>query len=503
MSLSQSMNIALGSLKNNQYALTVVSHNIANVDTEGYVRQRVNFQESRLYYSDQNNVYSTIKGLNGATISDLSDYVDKGAFDDTIDTNSEASYYNTLADDLSGLEDIVDALGDDGLNSLLNDFFSASANLEQYPDDISIRQQFLSAAENVCDKFNDLSRRIDTKQEETIEDTNTSVNELNNLLSDLADANTQYLNTGKSSAAKNNINAVLKEISNYSDVSYETNSNGTVNLYIGGTAVVQSGKLNYTLGTTQENGQYSIYLQSTENPDYKITNGVNESFTSGSIAAQLEFLNSDNSYTLSSLKDKLNDVAGTFAAELNNIQTYSQGDTFAANITTDGNGNLLLEKSTENLFEASDGSSTITAGNISINSDVKKNPWLVAAARIDSSKYEGDEWQSAVGNSDNAVEITGLQNKKVCSYAADCDTTFSKFLSSLATDLGTQVSSTSSKADAAQDVADSSETTYSNLIGVNLDEELADMIKYQRSYEASAKLFSTINDIYDTLLSMV
>ena len=59
------------------------------------------------------------------------------------------------------------------------------------------------------------------------------------------------------------------------------------------------------------------------------------------------------------------------------------------------------------------------------------------------------------------------------------------------------------KADTAQDIADTDKTNYINLIGVNLDEELADMIKYQRAYEASAKLFSTINDLMGTIISMV
>ena len=59
------------------------------------------------------------------------------------------------------------------------------------------------------------------------------------------------------------------------------------------------------------------------------------------------------------------------------------------------------------------------------------------------------------------------------------------------------------KADLYQDIADSAAANYSNLIGVNLDEELADMIKYQRSFEASARLFAAVNSVMDTILSMV
>ena len=54
-----------------------------------------------------------------------------------------------------------------------------------------------------------------------------------------------------------------------------------------------------------------------------------------------------------------------------------------------------------------------------------------------------------------------------------------------------------------QGLADNAVTNYANLVGVNLDEELADMIRYQRAYEASAKLFSTINDLIGTIIGMV
>ena len=81
--------------------------------------------------------------------------------------------------------------------------------------------------------------------------------------------------------------------------------------------------------------------------------------------------------------------------------------------------------------------------------------------------------------------------------------TLSQFLMNTATKTGMDSANIASKAETYQDIADSSATNYSNLIGVNLDEELADMIKYQRAYEASAKMFSTINDLMGTIINMV
>ena len=59
------------------------------------------------------------------------------------------------------------------------------------------------------------------------------------------------------------------------------------------------------------------------------------------------------------------------------------------------------------------------------------------------------------------------------------------------------------KASVYQDLADTDATNYVNLIGVNLDEELADMLKYQRSYEASARLFQTIDSLTQTIINLV
>ena len=113
-------------------------------------------------------------------------------------------------------------------------------------------------------------------------------------------------------------------------------------------------------------------------------------------------------------------------------------------------------------------------------------------------------WVKSIGNSDNATKITALQNEKICIYNNGKNKcTLSEFLTNNAAKTGMDVATIQAKADTANDIADADATNYANIVGVNLDEELADMIKYQRAYEASAKLFSTINDLMGTIISMV
>lgn len=516
MSLNQSMNISLGSMKNNQYALTVVSQNIANLHVDGYHRQRVNFVTNE-YTTNCENVISTIKGMNGASISSLSDYIDDAAFRNLLDSNSDANYYNTLADALGDLEGLTDDLGDNGLNGLLNEFYTAAANLEKFPTDLSIRQQYVQATQNVCDKFNQISNKCNSIQEDKYNEIGINLQSINTLLSNLADANTAHVKNNGGTSTQVEINNILKELSNYANVRTEANANGSVNLYIGDVAVVQGGEQKYTLeadfDSNNPDASVEFSLRSTENPDYVIKNGVTDAFSSGSMKAYVEFLNgSDGKFaTIKDFLSSIDSAANSFAQALNEIQTYksADGSVFAASIGSDADGNMILEEANEPMFVSKDGGA-FNAGNIQVNSKIIDDAFLVSAARIDLAKYTDEDgnldtnWIKSIGNSDNATKITALQNEKICTYNNGKNKcTLNEFLTNNAAKVGMDVATIQSKADTAQNIADTDAINYANLVGVNLDEELADMIRYQRAFEASARIFSTVNDLMGTIINMV
>lgn len=516
MSLNQSMNISLGSMKNNQYALTVVSQNIANLHVEGYHRQRVNFVTNE-YTTNCENVISTIKGMNGASISSLSDFIDDAAFKNVLDSNADANYYNTLADALGELEDIADDLGDNGLNGLLNEFYAAAADLEKYPTDMSIRRQYVMAAQNVCEKFNQVSSKCESLQEDKFQSVSNNVVFVNELLSNLAAANEAHVKNNQGSSTQVEINNILKELSNYMDINTQTNANGTVDVLLGDVALVQGAELKYSIEAdfdpANPDGVLKFSLKSTENPDYIIENGVADKFNSGSMKAYVEFLNGSNNnfVSVNDIKSAMDTAASAFANALNDIQTFGSYDegVFAAALGADADGNTILIEAKEPMFVSVDGGA-FTAGNIQVNSAIIDDPFLVAAARIDLANYTDDNgnidanWVKSIGNSDNATKITALQNDKICVYNNGKNKcTLSEFLTNNASKTGLDIATIQKRADTANDIADADATNYSNIVGVNLDEELADMIKYQRAYEASAKLFSTINDLMGTIINMV
>ncbi len=509
MSLNQSMGITLDSMKNYQQALVVVSHNIANINTKGYARERVNFTEDRLHINS-NSVAAKIRSMNGADISSLTNYVDNAKYKNVIDSNADANYYNGLADALKDLEDVADDLGDNGLNALLNDFFKTCANLEQFPSDLSIRQQYVMSLDNICDKFNYITDRYDSIQDEKYLDVEDSTFKLNSLVSNLAAVNLAHIKNGQGASTQNEINAILAELSNYADVSYNQNANGSYNLTIGGVDVVEGTNVMYEFDSKLDKDSsqpLTIQLKSTQDGR---TFDVTDSIKTGSLKSEIDFLNGTSSSvgftTVNDMKAAIKSAESAFANALNEIQTYSDpaNNEYAAYITSK-DGSLVL---------ASDGSIPMTPpellvfdanGNVQVNQQVMENPFFVAAARIDLDNYQpGEDWTQSIGNADNAGFMTALQNKKICSYGGgENNCTLSQFLINNAAKNGMDLASMENKAELYQGIADQNANDYNNLIGVNLDEELADMIKYQRAYEASARVFSAINDMMQMVISMV
>jgi flagellar hook-associated protein FlgK len=199
---------------------------------------------------------------------------------------------------------------------------------------------------------------------------------------------------------------------------------------------------------------------------------------------------------------------------LNAVQTYENPDenVYAAYITTK-DGELVLADA---FVEGEGGEEThIPAkppellyidenGKLQINSQVKQNPYYIAAARIDLDDYApGEDWTKSIGNSTNAGFMTAIKDEKICSYGSPNDSTLSQFLINTAAKNGMDLAAMENKAELYQGIADANEEEYSNAIGVNLDEELADMIKYQRAYEASAAIFSAANNMMQIIMGLV
>ena len=495
MSINKAMNISLTGLNANQAALNVVSHNIANMNTEGYVKQRVNFAEVRTPAANYTTPSGQIASLSGVQIASLTscenDYLNNYYRKQNADYEGLLEDANT-AGQLAG---IIDEMSGSGLMNTLSDFFSAASSMSNNPTDYSLRVNFAEKTKAVANKFNSTYKNVyDLKTSKVGDGTSQSVSDselgqfvssLNDCLDQLANVNKQITVSGDNSSLKSTQGQILTEISSYGNFTISFNASGAANVKLGDTALVLGGE---KVASLHVNDDASISAIDSDNHVKDVTSDIK----GGKIGGLLSGISGVNE-----VLSNLDELANSFATLINNIQTYSDG-TVDACYYDRANGTLAkVSESTEdlNMFVASDGSGNITASNMKINDILYSNPDKIAAARLDTSEAG---WELSVGNGDNAIEFVNSQNQKITSK----NLKINDYLISMSVRVGADASSKAADAEAKGAVVDDIKNQILAESGVNLDEELANMIMYQQAYNASARVFACCVQVYDTLISL-
>jgi flagellar hook-associated protein 1 FlgK len=139
------------------------------------------------------------------------------------------------------------------------------------------------------------------------------------------------------------------------------------------------------------------------------------------------------------------------------------------------------------------------AGNITLNEKIFDNPNLIAAARVEIDVDGNPLDNRAIGDTNNLKEFLNLQDKNIAGLGG---VTFTSYLNNIVGKVGLQVQELTNEAEAQSAILEQATTNFYSLGGVNLDEELMDMIKYQRAYEASSRIFSVCNQMLQVLVSL-
>jgi len=516
MSIIGSLNIAKSALNVNQFALNVVSNNIANMNTKGYLKQTVNLEELKGYTP-----YTSSKGIQiytggGVGISDISQYTNQSLFDYLNGQNSVFANLNSQLGAMNDLANIMNELGDGALSTAMTEFYAAAQRLTTNPADSVLRINYVNAAQTVAEKFNQMSSAIISKRTDLVGDVNfpSSVEQsqagrltesANSIISQIAELNDSITKMGASENAPaeivNQRNQLLNELSSIIDFTTTSNSNGTINVSIAGVDVIQgadqTGKLNISAGDVDNPANVSI--QTLDDPPKVKVSDLNGKITGGELSGVLKAAsNTAEGLTFQKVLDQINLLAKTFATQVNEIQTYNDGNYAAMAIGLDVDGKQVLIPSTEPLFVIpADGN--IDASNIKINQAVYDNPNLVAAARVAVDADGKPLDPRAIGDSNNLKEIIALQNKNFHELGG---VTFSTSLKNLVTKVGLEAANLNNKAEAQANVVDQTSSKYYSDGGVNLDEELIDMIKYQRAYEAASRVVQACNEMLQVLVAL-
>ena len=533
MSLSATLEIGKAGLNVYRVATEVTGENIANVNTPGYSRQRVILETT---------TPTTANGFQlgtGVKIASVQRYYDGLLQQQIVNAQTSQGYDTTKSTVLQQVEPVFNEIANDGLGSAISKFFAAWQDLSVNPTGQAERQAVLTNANILTDNFHSISTSLNN----TISLQNASltpiIDSVNATLKDIAQLNGQIKTTeivsGNASETRDRRDQLIRDLSQKIGITFTENTDGTTDikfadgggaLVTGATAgsfsldktnpnsfTVQLTPVGGTLATvTPTTGQLgaTLALRDTIVPGYlkqidtlakSITDSVNavhvagfsptggtgQNFFNSSINKTGNLVNGTNIVT------SVSDVSGLRVGMMVQGTNIPAGSVIGAIVPTAKTFTLVTSSGA-----AANATGTVLGSTLTFSAAAffSLDPALTTSTIAASS--------SAIlsGDNGNALLLAQLANANTVPSGAPT-ATYSSYYSSFVSTIGLDVKS--AKTTVNQDEAFTKQLTSlrESNSGVSLDEELTNMVKYQRSYQASAKLITTATEMMDVVIGML
>lgn len=240
---------ALSGLNAAQLGLATTSHNIANVNTEGYTRQRIDQSTSQPQLNGNLWVGS---GTQVDTIKRIQNDFINGRLQELTSENSRLQTYHSLSTRLDNMM-AADSLS---LTPAMQEFFNAVDNLNSDPASQSARQVVIDSSENLASRFHTQFDQLDGLYEEVNSRIKSDVQDINSKAASIARLNEEIIAAkGKSQGLPPNDlldqrDQLLNDLSTYIDISTIEQDSGNIDVYIGNGISLVVGNTSSSLTTT-------------------------------------------------------------------------------------------------------------------------------------------------------------------------------------------------------------------------------------------------------------
>ncbi|WP_372798033.1 flagellar hook-associated protein FlgK [Litorivivens sp.] len=296
--MADMLNSALSAIVTYQRALATTSHNIANVNTEGYSRQTVSLSTNTPQYSGFGAIGS------GVGVSGIARQFDQFVLDQM---RSSASAYNH-AQAYTDMSSQIDNLLSDttnGVSAALTSFFNSLQQLADDPGSLSARQAVLAETDTLVSRLDSVTAQLGRIEQELNTRMRSSVEEINGLTAQIAQLNKDIAAARISAGgqAPNDLlderDKALFELSSYLDIKVVSQDGDTTNVFTGSGDALVLNKSNFELGVTR-NEYYPNRLDvSVETTAGQLN--LSERISGGSLGGALDFREQVMDPTLSKL----------------------------------------------------------------------------------------------------------------------------------------------------------------------------------------------------------
>ncbi|CAN5572579.1 flagellar hook-associated protein FlgK [soil metagenome] len=465
MSTFGSINTALSGLLAHRQALDIIGHNITNTSTDGYSRRRVELSPMGTWSVPALYARPTVSG-GGVGVDGVTRIRDEFLEMQALREHGSAARLGTEAEMLTRIEQTVPEPSDVGMAAQLGDFFAAFDDVANTPKDSAARIALLQQASTVASSLNRVSAEMTNTRKAAIAETATLVSQVNSSAKAIAELNDAIAQATAAGLDPHDLSderdKLVMGLSDLIGVQARAGENGTVDVTLGGTTLVRGNKAQQLqlAETTPLTGAYAGTGLNKVEVQWAI-DGYPAVVTEGRVAG---LLNTANKHVPQAMTE-LNSVAASLVTTVNALHQTGQG--------LDTVNDVSL-----NFWDPAG----MTAETIKISTDIAGQPSRIAAASLGAGPLDATI----------AQKIAALHTA-----SGGPSDVYQAMIGRLAV----ETQATGRRSEIQGEVAAQSDDARLSVSGVNLDEELTNLITTQRAYEASARLLTTVDETLDTLIN--
>jgi flagellar hook-associated protein 1 FlgK len=439
-----------------QEALNVTAHNISNVNTPGYSRQRVMMETAAAITTSAGQVGT------GVTVSGIERVYDRYLTDQISNENETLGRWEAEKGGLERVEVVFDEASGYGLNQSMGEFWNAWQDLANNPSGQTERQMLLGAAEALTANFQRVYNDLTGIQAELDGNISQTVSDINVKAGQIAEINQKIVQIesrgGTANDYRDERDMLVKELAGMIDITAFEQSNGSVNISLGdGNMLVEDFTSKDLSTNTNASGFCDVVWGET---------GASINISGGKLKGWLEV----RDVTIPEYKDDLDTLVNGIMGEVNPLHANGYG----------------LDGSTGNDFFTG----SLAGGDFGVAAAVSADVNAIAASGTAA---------GVPGDNSNAIAIANLQYSLTMSSGT---ATFDDFYNAIVSGVGFDVQTATSSYDHQDSMVSYLENYRESVSGVSLDEEMINMLQFESAYEAAAKLISTVDEMLQTLMSI-
>lgn len=492
-----------------QSALYTTGHNIANANTAGYSRQRVNMEPTLGYPGTGLNAPKTAgfigTGVEASSVQRIRDaFVDKQFRQES----NKLGYWESRSKAISQMEDILNEPSDYGLAKSLDEFWNSLQDLHVHPEDGGARVVVVQRGIAVADSFHYMHNSIQELRENAGNEIGILLKDANSVLQQIAQINHQIQSVEPNGYMPNDLydkrDELLDQLSTYFPIEIEHGSSGGNALPIAEGPITVSLKLKDGTSVDLVNGKNFVQIR---NAGPSQADGITptdamqglqlvtvaDDGTETAVGGSIDITNFSNLGKFKSLVDSYgyadtSGVKGLFPDMISELNRLAQG--FADEFNAIHTAGTDLNGATGQLFfvNRDDVTQPITAENIYVNENILNDPNLIAASDA------GHE----PGNGKNALKLAGMKFNEIAALGnVSVQSKFESIIGQLGVD-GQQAVRLTYNAQTLQQSVLERRTSISS---VSLDEEMTNMISFQQAYNANARMITVIDETLDKIIN--